>query len=374
MKKILVFVDWFAPGYKAGGPITSCVNLVKVLNAKAGVSVVTTDTDYNERTPYPEVTSDAWTSYRGIRTFYFSLGSLRFKSIKRILVAEHPDVIYLNSMFSLYFTIIPFLISKIWLPSVRIVIAPRGMLAKGALSIKPLKKKIFLSLMKLTGVRKVTWHATNDDEANDIRKIFTDAVVHVAPNFVSLQEHKPAHISKEKKELRLVSIARISPEKNLLYALEVLAEVNMPVRLTIYGSVNNTTYWKKCEQLVKQMPQHEIVYKGPLEPADIPDVLTSSHFLFMPTLGENFGHVIFESLACGTPVVISDRTPWKGLKAADVGYDLPLENRSAFARCIEDLYYMDGLSYELMSEAAYQFATSFANGKNDLNSYKFLFS
>ena len=27
-QKVLIFIDWFAPGYKAGGPITSNVNIV----------------------------------------------------------------------------------------------------------------------------------------------------------------------------------------------------------------------------------------------------------------------------------------------------------------------------------------------------------
>ena len=31
--------------------------------------------------------------------------------------------------------------------------------------------------------------------------------------------------------------------------------------------------------------------------------------LFLPTKGENFGHVILESMSAGTPVLISDTTP-----------------------------------------------------------------
>ena len=38
--------------------------------------------------------------------------------------------------------------------------------------------------------------------------------------------------------------------------------------------------------------------------------LKNDLFVF-PTLGENFGHVIFESLEASTPVLVSDQTPWK---------------------------------------------------------------
>lgn len=34
MSKVLIFIDWFAPGYKAGGPITSNVNIVEHLSDK----------------------------------------------------------------------------------------------------------------------------------------------------------------------------------------------------------------------------------------------------------------------------------------------------------------------------------------------------
>ena len=30
---VLVFIDWFYPAYKAGGPITSCLNLIDNLKA-----------------------------------------------------------------------------------------------------------------------------------------------------------------------------------------------------------------------------------------------------------------------------------------------------------------------------------------------------
>ena len=39
--------------------------------------------------------------------------------------------------------------------------------------------------------------------------------------------------------------------------------------------------------------------------------LSQSHVCCFPTFGENFGHVIWESLACGVPVAISEYTPWK---------------------------------------------------------------
>src|ERR1700684_239583 len=59
-KKILVLVDWFAPGYKAGGPIQSSVNFAFALKNDFDIYVLTTDTDHGETAPYPDIISGEW--------------------------------------------------------------------------------------------------------------------------------------------------------------------------------------------------------------------------------------------------------------------------------------------------------------------------
>ena len=63
--------------------------------------------------------------------------------------------------------------------------------------------------------------------------------------------------------------------------------------------------------------------------------------LFMPSQGENFGHTMAEALACGLPMLISDRTPWKGLEAAHAGWDVSLDDRTAFAKALQTMLEMD---------------------------------
>ena len=46
-------------------------------------------------------------------------------------------------------------------------------------------------------------------------------------------------------------------------------------------------------------------------------------------------HIIAESLAVGTPVLISDQTPWRDLDAHGVGWDLPLHSEQSFVDAIE---------------------------------------
>ena len=74
---------------------------------------------------------------------------------------------------------------------------------------------------------------------------------------------------------------------------------------------------------------------GEIANDDAPRVMAGYDLMFMPTLGENFGHAIFEALGAGTPVLISDRTPWRNLEARRAGFDLSLDDPAAFAAAID---------------------------------------
>src|SRR5688500_15381491 len=98
-KKILVFIDWFLPGYRAGGPIRSCANLIDHLKDEYEFSVVTRDTDYCETAPYDSIKSDQWNILpNGVRVYYFSPSQLSSSNINKLLAQEQYDIIYLNGI------------------------------------------------------------------------------------------------------------------------------------------------------------------------------------------------------------------------------------------------------------------------------------
>jgi len=73
---------------------------------------------------------------------------------------------------------------------------------------------------------------------------------------------------------------------------------------------------------------------------------------FLPTRGENFGHVIHEALNAGLPVLISDRTPWSGVTAAGAGWALPLTAPEPFVRVIEQVAALDAPSRDALGRRA----------------------
>src|SRR3546814_15539936 len=68
--------------------------------------------------------------------------------------------------------------------------------------------------------------------------------------------------------------------------------------------------------------------------SDLP-ALSRHDIFFLPTFGENYGHVIAEALEAGLRLLICDQTPWRGLAEAGVGHDLPLNQPEAFVTAIE---------------------------------------
>src|SRR5690606_30696259 len=101
--------------------------------------------------------------------------------------------------------------------------------------------------------------------------------------------------------------------------------------------------------------------------------LKQYHVLFMPTKGENFGHIILESLTTGCPVLISDRTPWKNLQEKGIGYDIPLDDISGFHKAIEELALLDQEQYDRLSRNAFEFAKAYSQDENHLKANKELF-
>ena len=59
--KVLVFIDWYRPFYKAGGPVRSLVNMVDQLNDAVDFHIVTGDRDYMATMGNPGSRTDEWT-------------------------------------------------------------------------------------------------------------------------------------------------------------------------------------------------------------------------------------------------------------------------------------------------------------------------
>jgi glycosyltransferase involved in cell wall biosynthesis len=173
----------------------------------------------------------------------------------------------------------------------------------------------------------------------------------------------------------LASVARISPEKNTKYALEVLTQCTKGlISYDIFGPVYDENYWDECLDVIKKMPANvTVTYKGSLQGDQVLDTLSNYHCMFMPTNGENFGHTILESFMSSTPVIISQNTPWRELSNKNAGWDLALDKPADFVETIQMVLDANQDDYNKFSEGALNFAKAFMSDTSILEQNKRLF-
>lgn len=316
--RVLTFVRYYLPGFKSGGPVRTIANMVDHLSSDLKFLIVTSDRDALDTKPYNNIAIDEWNAVGNAEVYYASPRNCTLKTFARLICETPHDVLYLNSLFDPLFTVMPLLARTFGLISKSpTVIAPRGEFSEGALALKAWKKRPFLIAAKYLGLyRDLLWQASSEYEVEDIRRNmgWNARLIRIAPNLppVTTSIEEPQRLSQSiNSPFRMIFLSRITPKKNLDFALDVLSRVTVPVEFAIYGPIGDEVYWRKCRQFISKLPEHiRAVYGGSLPPAKVPEVLATFDLFFLPTRGENFGHVILEALCAGTPVLISDQTPW----------------------------------------------------------------
>lgn len=363
---ILAFNRFYLPGYQAGGPIVSLANLFAALGGEIDFRMVTTDRDIADRVPYASIRAGQWTPVGNARVLYLPQAEASIRNLRRIAQEARPGTIYLNSFLDTRFTAPILLLRRLdALPQARLVLAPRGEFSAGALGLKRARKRAYVAALKAGGfLRDIEWHASTPIEAAEIQAAIGPRLtqrIHVAPDLGALPDAAAFAQWRPRapgKKLRVCFLSRVSPKKNLDGALRAMGRMREPAVLTVYGPKEDDAYWTECRRAAADLPAHVDFQDGGALPRDAVHRTIARHdVFFLPTLGENYGHVIPEALSVGLPAVISDRTPWRRLAATGVGYDGPLDEE-AFARELDRIAALNADALAAMRQRARDFARS----------------
>ena len=177
---VLVAIDWYLPAYRAGGPIRSIANLVAALGDEIDFRIVCGNRDLGDVEDLP-VPAGCWTPLHNASVQYLPQDAWTASTWKGLMEEVQPDQLYLNSLYSGPFSRLPWKVAKSM--GVPTTLAPRGMLGPGALSIKPWRKKAWLTVQRWSGnYERITWHASTAQERNEIEQGGPKAQVHIALN------------------------------------------------------------------------------------------------------------------------------------------------------------------------------------------------
>lgn len=353
-QKIVLAVDWFTPAFRAGGPIRSTSNLVELLVESYDVWVVCGAFDLGMEEPL-DIPVNAWQTLQcekgSAKIMYWTRDRWNSQQWLRIFQEIHPDWLHLNSVFSKAFTLTPLRVARKF-PMMKVVLAPRGMLGAAALSIKPLKKRMFLSYARAVNLfRDVRWHASTELERKEILGQLIGTDIRVAQN---LSTRPPMEVAgRSSGRWNVAVVGRIHRVKNLEFGLSALlkASSSRPISLTFIGPIEDENYRSELELLGGAQTEIEVHFAGGVEPTKLGVYLDAAHYLLSPTTQENFGHSIVEAWAHGCPVLISDRTPWLDLGAKGIGWDWPLE-KSTWEKGLKEAFNLSHEEWELKSKAA----------------------
>ena len=371
MRTIAILCGRYLPGYKDGGPLRTVVNICDCLGKEYRLKVITNDRDYGDTMAYPDIHYDVPNYVGNAEVWYLKPGGFTFSAIQNL--TEDADLIYCCGPYDnyAYKSMILKRLNRIKQP---LVIASMGVFSEGAIRIKRLKKKVFLLACKFFGLfKKVLWSATSELEKQDIQRyVGKKATCYIA-------EDLPRKIvTREQKEKRTVIhgvfLSRICQMKNLLYAIDVLKGVKSPLVFDIYGIIEDAEYWGRCQNALRGLPSNITWnYKGNAEPERVVEIFSEYDFFLFPTMGENYGHVIYEALAGGCMPIISNKTPWLDLQEKQVGYVLPLDGRQAFVDAIEELSNLPNEELASKQDKAYQYAVDKYNQSVENTGYREVF-
>jgi glycosyltransferase involved in cell wall biosynthesis len=311
-RRYVIFAPSYPPAFLGGGPARTLSALVRSAPRSNDISVFTPNRD-SDGTDL-SVEADVWVPEYSARVMYVSANSVRLflRGLKELRNTS-PDVIYINSFFNWKFSILPQFLSKFhFFGTPKILLAPRGEFDPGALAIRARKKSFYLFAYRILRLHiGVTWHASAEMEAGAIRRLWgRKARVLIRENETSLPTlaREP---STHEGPVRIAFLGRLAPKKGLLVALEALAGTRLPAIFDIYGPEEDTNYVKACREVASQLPQNVMVrFHGAIRPEIVPETLQEYDCMLVPTAGENFGHVIAESLSASCPVICSSMTPW----------------------------------------------------------------
>lgn len=197
------------------------------------------------------------------------------------------------------------------------IFRPCGMLDPWSLAQSRLKKQLYLALRARRDLnRAAALHFTTQTEADLTAALQLRAPALIEPNGVDLSEFEqlpaPGAFRSQHPQIGarplLLFLSRIHPKKGLDLLIPALARAELENAVLIIAGPDENGYRAQVAKMVAQNGlDKRVIFTGMLQGADRIAAYADADLFVLPSYQENFGNVVIESLAAGTPVVISDQ-------------------------------------------------------------------
>ena len=266
---------------------------------------------------------------------------------------QNADIIHNNSLW-LYPNVYPAWAKRGTL--CKLVTAPRGTLAKWSLEHHSLQKRLFGWYAQRKAMAATDmWHATCEKEYQEIREagyLQPVAIVPVGmdlPEIAVYKEEKRRRNASERKERRKVvffgRLHKVKGVDNLVMAWGRIAERHRDWELVIAGPDGGIK--GELQGLIDNGRIPRASFAGEINGTEKYAFLSSADLFVLPSHTENFAVTVAESLACGTPVIVSKGAPWSGVTVNGCGMWIDA-NIETLAAALEEMMGLDAAKRDEM--------------------------
>lgn len=241
------------------------------------------------------------------------------KEFLSILDDIHPDVFHTNCCWMPVSAL-----TAIWAKSIgyKVVYTPHGMLEPYALKRHIYKKLPAKWLFQRRGISVCDLiHATAATERDNLIKLGWNKNIRIIPNCVQIDDITMKTSWTRKKNILFLS--RVHPKKGVNFLIEAVAQLkDMLTGYTIIiAGAGENSYICELKSLAGKLGVLDMfVFIGPIFGDAKWKLYRDADVFVLPTYSENFGIVVPEALASGTPVITTYGTPWSELNNLQCGW------------------------------------------------------
>ena len=332
--KINLIIPSFYPATIYGGPIFSTLHTCKELAKLEGININVSTTNTNMHSKLDvEINKDIKFEdnfyvkyYNETKVDKFSL-QLYLNVWKDI---KESDIAHIQAIFN---TPVPISLFYAKLFNKPILLSPRGSLGEWCIGNGSKFKTMWLNYFLKPLVKNITWHATAQQEKDEILSIYPNAKIEIIPNGIEYDKFQISNFLSKNEYVKkfanqdcepnkiIVSMGRLQKKKGFDILIDSFFETlkSFPNSILLIAGGNEGEEENLKNQIKNLNLENSVFLIGAISGQDKIDFLANADLFCLPSHNENFGNVYVESLATGTPIVASKMTPWSEAEDYDCG-------------------------------------------------------
>lgn len=293
-------------------------------------------------------------------TVHYISGWGHFRKMKqewlRLLDEVHPDIVHCNCCWMPGSALTQKWAQKL---GYKVILTPHGMLEPWILKRHYYTKKLpALWLYQKRAVKEADMlHATAESEKQNLLKLGWNDKIMVVPNGIDVDSIQMK--TSWRKTGSILFLSRIHPKKGVDILIKALAKLDYDFHCTIAGE-GDEFYLSQLKKLAGECGiANKVSFVGGVYGNKKWELFRKADIFVLPTYSENFGIVVGESLACGTPVITTKGTPWQELESkhcgwwTNIGVEPTLKALNSYFNCSEEELKEMGINGRKLIEKEY---------------------